>query len=206
MSAARTGTSGSGDFSMALEYLPLIALWWVPQGLAAWVLLRFAFRGRPLPPITPALTAAAPSAGPSVAGDEAGPENGPISVMRRNALMLVPVLLLLAVGCKRQLSFDAHGFAHGTGERIYKYHAGPPQLKEDYVDGKVTRSRWFKPNGSLIQETVWKDGTGEGIYLREDGSIRARMHYANGVAEGEATTYDPAGNVVKVERYSRGKQ
>ena len=83
------------------------------------------------------------------------------------AFALVP---LLVVGCKRPLSFDAHGYAHGTGERIYRYHAGPPRLKEDYVDGKLMRSRWFKPDGSMIQETVWKDGTGEGIYLREDGS------------------------------------
>ena len=79
--AARTGTPGSGDFSMALDYLPLIALWWVPQGLAAWVLLRFAFRGRPLPPTKSALTAAAPSAGPPVTGNEARPESGSISVM-----------------------------------------------------------------------------------------------------------------------------
>jgi hypothetical protein len=81
ISSARTGATGSGALSMALEYLPSLAVWWVPQGLTAWVLLRFAFRGRPLPPIKPALTPATPSAGPSVAGDEAGPENGPISVV-----------------------------------------------------------------------------------------------------------------------------
>ena len=138
-------------------------------------------------------------------GSESEPESGKTSITRLSVLILVPVLLSLAFGCKRQLSFDARGYAHGTGERIYKYHTGSPQLKEDYVDGKVTRSRWFKPDGSLIQETVWKDGTGDGIYLREDGSIRARMHYVNGIAEGEAKTYDPAGNVTKVETYSHGK-
>ena len=125
-------------------------------------------------------------------------DEGP-SIRRLHALILVSVLLSLAVGCKRPLSFDAQGYPHARGERIYKYHAGPPQLKEDYVDGKLTRSRWFKPDGSLLQETVWKDGTGEAIYLREDGSIRLRMHDVNGVAEGEAMTYDPACNMARVE-------
>lgn len=40
-------------------------------------------------------------------------------------------------------------------------------------------------------------GTGE--------QIRARMHYVNGVADGDATTYDSVGNVAKVETYSHGK-
>lgn len=125
--------------------------------------------------------------------------------MRILLTLIYALLLSLVVGCKRQLSFDAQGYPHGTGERTYRYQAGPPRLKEDYVDGKLTRSRWLKPDGSLIQETVWKDGTGEGIYLREDGSIRLSMHYVNGVAEGDATSYDPAGSVAKVETYSHGK-
>ena len=49
------------------------------------------------------------------------------------------------------------------------------------------------PGGTLVQETHWADGRGEGIYLREDGSIRTRMCYVNGVAEGEAKEYDEAG-------------
>lgn len=81
ISAARTGTLGDGDLSVVLQSVPYVVLWWVPQGLTAWVLLRFAFRGRPLPPTKPALTAATPPAGPSVTANEAEPESGPISVM-----------------------------------------------------------------------------------------------------------------------------
>lgn len=108
--------------------------------------------------------------------------------------------ILFAGGCERDahLSFDANGVAHGTGEKVYTYKSGAVKLTEDYIDGQVARSRWFKSDGLLIQETDWKNGTGEGIYLREDGSIKCRMRYTNGLAEGAATNYDGAGHATKV--------
>ena len=119
--------------------------------------------------------------------------------------LITCALLLPATGCDRPLSFDAQGAAHGTGARVYTYKSGAVQLREDYVDGKLVRSRWFKPDGSLVQQTNWDDGNGEGIYLREDGSIRRRMQYANGLADGPALEYDTAGNVVNVVQYRAGK-
>jgi antitoxin component YwqK of YwqJK toxin-antitoxin module len=71
---------------------------------------------------------------------------------------------------------------------------------------KKALSRWFKPDGTLIQETVWANGTGEGIYLRDDGSVRSRMRYVNGVAEGEAKEYDEGGNVTAVLQYHLGQR
>ena len=126
--------------------------------------------------------------------------------MRRNLIQLVVALLLCTVGCDQTLTFDAQGVAHGTGEKVYNYQSGAPKLREEYVDGKVVRSRWFKPDGALIQETRWADGTGEGIYLRENGSIRTRMHYVKGVAEGDAKDYDEAGNVTKIVQYRGGQR
>jgi antitoxin component YwqK of YwqJK toxin-antitoxin module len=113
---------------------------------------------------------------------------------------------LLTTGCDKPLSFDAQGVAHGTGERVYTYKSGTVQLREDYADGKLVRSRWFKPDGTLIQQTDWDHGNGEGIYLREDGSIRRRMQFVNGLAEGPATEYDAAGNVVNVVHYRAGQK
>lgn len=115
-------------------------------------------------------------------------------------------LLLPPAGCDKPLSFDAQGVAHGTGERVYKYKSGAVQLREDYVDGKLVRSRWFKPDGTLIKRTDWDHGNGEGIYLREDGSIRTRMRYVNGLADGPALEYDTVGNVVNVVHYRAGKE
>lgn len=126
--------------------------------------------------------------------------------MRVNILPVLGLVVLCTLGCDRSLTFDAHGVAHGTGAKVYGYKSGVPQLREEYVDGKLVRSRWFKPDGTLVQETKWANGSGQGIYLREDGSIRARMQYVNGVAEGEAKEYDKAGNVTKVQQYRGGKR
>jgi len=125
--------------------------------------------------------------------------------MRPNTFLLVSGLLLGAVGCKRPLSFDAQGVAHGTGERTYSYRSGAVQLREDYVDGELVRSRWFKPDGTVIQETRWQHGTGDGLYLREDGSVRTRQHYVGGTADGPTTEYDASGQASKVETYRHGQ-
>jgi antitoxin component YwqK of YwqJK toxin-antitoxin module len=126
--------------------------------------------------------------------------------MRLNIVPIFGLVLLTALGCDRPLTFDAQGVAHGSGEKVYNYKSGAPQLREEYVDGKLIRSRWFKPDGAFVQETRWTNGTGEGIYLRENGSVRTRMHYANGIAEGETKEYDEAGNVTKVVQYRGGQR
>jgi antitoxin component YwqK of YwqJK toxin-antitoxin module len=125
--------------------------------------------------------------------------------MRVNIAPIIGLALAIA-GCKKSLTFDGQGVAHGSGEKVYYYRSGTPSLREEYVDGKVVRSRWFKPDGSLIQETTWVNGTGEGIYLREDGSVRRRMQYVNGLAEGEAKEYDEGGKVREVLRYRNGER
>jgi antitoxin component YwqK of YwqJK toxin-antitoxin module len=126
--------------------------------------------------------------------------------MQHSVSQLLAVVLLCSFGCDRPLTFDAQGVAHGTGEKVYNYKTGTTKLREEYVDGKLVRSRWFRPDGTQVQETKWINGTGEGIYLREDGSIRMRMQYVNGVAEGEAKEYDEAGNVVKLVQYRGGQR
>jgi antitoxin component YwqK of YwqJK toxin-antitoxin module len=125
--------------------------------------------------------------------------------MRLNNVPIIVLVLFFALGCDRPLTFDAQGIAHGTGEKVYNYKTGAPKLREEYVDGKLVRSRWFRPDGALIQQTKWADGSGEGIYLREDGSIRTRMQYVGGIAEGETKEYDETGNVTKVIQYRNGQ-
>jgi antitoxin component YwqK of YwqJK toxin-antitoxin module len=124
--------------------------------------------------------------------------------------MRLPSLILLVglgcvAGCGGTFYRDKNGFPHGTGEAIYYYDSGPVMLREDYVLGKLHRSRWFAPTGAMIQETEWKDECGEGIYLRQDGSIRSRVMYVKGVAEGPTTYYDASGNVTKVVEFKNGR-
>jgi hypothetical protein len=50
VTAARAGSATGIYLSDVLAGLPVIVMWQLPEALAAWVLLRFAFTGRPLPP------------------------------------------------------------------------------------------------------------------------------------------------------------
>jgi antitoxin component YwqK of YwqJK toxin-antitoxin module len=125
--------------------------------------------------------------------------------MRLKTFHFMCGIVLLALGCAQSLYFDAQGAAHGSGERDYNYKSGAIQLRETYRDGKLVLSRWFGTDGELLQASIWSDGTGERIYLREDGSIRARIQYVSGIAEGEALEYDEAGHITKV-MYHAGRR
>jgi antitoxin component YwqK of YwqJK toxin-antitoxin module len=107
--------------------------------------------------------------------------------MRTWIVLLMWFFAVCSAGCEERLTFDPNGVARGTGERTYTYASGQPKLREDYVDGKLVRSRWFAPDGTPIQETFWRDGTGEGLYLREDGSIQKRVEYVRGLSHGNTT-------------------
>ncbi len=113
--------------------------------------------------------------------------------------------MLFALGCTQTLYFDRQGVAHGSGEQDYNYKSGVIKLRETYKDGELVQSCWFAPDGELIQQSIWQNGTGEEIYLRENGSIRTRIQYVNGVAEGEALEYDEAGHITRV-MYHAGKR
>lgn len=117
------------------------------------------------------------------------------------------VLAVLAVGCSTgQLVFDTDGFPHGTGWRECRYESGQLMLREYYEDGQLERSLWFRPDGSLIREEDWVDGSGTGIYLREDGTVRTAMPYGNGVAHGMAIHYARDGTVTEVVEFVRGQR
>jgi hypothetical protein len=100
---------------------------------------------------------------------------------------------------------DANGFPHGTGTERYFYRSGRLMLAEQYRAGDLKLSTWYRPDGSIIQVTDWQDGEGTGIYLRDDGSIRVRMHYVRGVADGKAIYYNPDGSVQREQWYSAGQ-
>lgn len=119
-------------------------------------------------------------------------------------IILLPVFLLSACDRTDPLYFDANGQPHGSGEKTYNYKAGGVMLRETYVDGKCEFSQWFAPDGRLVHSTDWVNESGEGIYLRQDGSIRCRMTYVNGHAHGTATYYDESGGISKVVEFQNG--
>jgi antitoxin component YwqK of YwqJK toxin-antitoxin module len=102
------------------------------------------------------------------------------------------------------LRFDESGTAHGTGTKRYFYESGDLKLEDAYLAGDLNRSRWYGRDGELIEETRWKAGSGTGIYLREDGTIRSRYQYVKGLAEGQATFFADDGSVERVATFRDG--
>lgn len=101
---------------------------------------------------------------------------------------------------------DSRGFPRGTGWTTYGYgESGPVKLKEAYVDGQLVWSEWYRPDGTTVARTQWVDGNGVGFYLYDDGTIKAKMPYRHGVAEGKATFYRPDGSVDRNVEYHQGK-
>ncbi len=54
--------------------------------------------------------------------------------------------------------------------------------------------------------TFARDESGLGYYRREDGSIRARMLYVNGLAHGTAVYFDADGSVIREVMFREGVQ
>jgi antitoxin component YwqK of YwqJK toxin-antitoxin module len=130
-------------------------------------------------------------------------------MLARSNLEITSMLaaLLFLLGCSDEgLHRDKQGEIHGTGEKVYRYDTGEVMLREKYVEGELVDSWWYKPDGTVIKHTDWQDESGVGLYLYQDGSIEARMHYVNGVADGKATFYDKDGNVKRVVQYKDGEK
>lgn len=102
------------------------------------------------------------------------------------------------------LYIDRNGVPRGTGVKTYSYKSGSLQLREEFRRGQLVRSEWFKSDGRSIQITEWENGTGTGVYLREDGSIRRRVTYVNGLAHGTSTYYAEDGSVLGEAEFQEG--
>ena len=116
-------------------------------------------------------------------------------------------LIFLLAGCgTNELYFDENGFPHGTGWKEYHYKSGKVMLKEYYEDGQLEHSIWMKPDGTVLREEDWQNQAGTGIYLREDGSIKAAIPYVNNLAHGMAVYYKPDGSIDRVVEFVRGSE
>jgi antitoxin component YwqK of YwqJK toxin-antitoxin module len=127
--------------------------------------------------------------------------------------ILISVLLLAGLATFSLLGympgtlyFDVEGSPHGTGWKRYFYPNNALKLEEHYRAGQLRMSRWFRPDGTIIAETRWKDGNGLGYYLRDDGSVKTAMEYVHGLANGKATFFNKDGSVQRVAHFVDGKE
>jgi hypothetical protein len=100
--------------------------------------------------------------------------------------------------------FDERGIPHGTGWIQYSYDTGELMLEEYYVAGRIAFSRWYRPDGSTVAETEWRDGTGMAYFLRQDGTVRVKIACVGGVAHGTATHFNEVGHVIKTTVFRNG--
>jgi hypothetical protein len=94
----------------------------------------------------------------------------------------------------------------GTGVKSYAYPGGVLKLREEYSRGKLLRSEWYSPNGTLIQATDWKDGSGEWIQLRDDGSVKTRKTFVKDRVDGKVVYYAPNGSVRGEAEFKDGQR
>jgi len=140
-------------------------------------------------------------------GDERTPRWAVLTIVGILGMAAISALAVTAYpSIPGTFRFDVNGFPRGTGTHTYRYQSGAPKLVEDYRRGKPIRSVWYRPDGSIVATTRWDAGDGVGYYLREDGSVRTRMTYVHGNAEGPATYFDERGNIVGEAVFKDGKR
>lgn len=127
------------------------------------------------------------------------------------ALVLTGALAFFAYdslpGSVRRIQTPDGEVVKGTGTFKYHYATGQLKLTEEFRRGSAVLSRWYKPDGTLIAETKWgRNSTGTGYYLREGGSIKSRLTYVNGLADGTASYFNPDGSLAGEAKFEKGQR
>lgn len=125
-------------------------------------------------------------------------------------ILALPGLYLRIPGT---LYFDSSGRAHGTGLKQYYYDSGKLMIDEHYSSGEMTRSVWYRPDGSIVADVPVpaKTEPNVGYYLNQNGTLKAKMTYRfrpsdrNWVADGPCEKFDADGNPIGIETYRDGK-
>ncbi|QDU57506.1 hypothetical protein [Aeoliella mucimassa] len=115
--------------------------------------------------------------------------------------------VVCVAGCStEQLSQTPDGEYHGTGAVSYPYDGTTHIQRRDWYDqGHLSKSQWYKPDGTKVATTHWGD-TGEGIeyYLYDDGSIHRMVQMEGMLAHGEGWVFDREGRRTAIETYTEG--
>ena len=128
-----------------------------------------------------------------------------IAVLGMFLSVLAGVWLYVAGYVPGTLRKRPDGFYFGTGTTTHRYTNGAIALEDYYRAGKLKHSKWYKPDGSVVAETSWRNGTNVGYFLRENGTIRIKMPYIGKRAHGLAIYYKEDGVTVDhVEEFRDG--
>lgn len=111
------------------------------------------------------------------------------------------------------LYFDSSGRPQGTGLKKYFYESGAVMIDEHYSVGEMTRSIWYRPDGSILANVPIPDKSKSyvGFYLNQNGTIRKKVTYrfVTGnrlwLADGPCECFDEDGKPAGTETYSNGR-
>ncbi len=121
--------------------------------------------------------------------------------------VLIPLALWALSGqMPGTLYFDQSGAPHGTGTQRAFYGSGKLKLEDRFFAGELVEETWYKPDGTVLANEKFVSGCGVGYYLRDDGSIRVKMTYVDGISEGTATYFSTNGEVTHTAEFVRGQK
>ncbi len=126
----------------------------------------------------------------------------------QSALIGCAVLAAACSGCEgTDVRQNPDGTYRGTGDIVYKYETGEKARVDSYVDGKLKRSEWFRPDGKRAFLTKWT-GKGDGFeyYLYPNGAPKKKYTMRDGVAHGPAWEYDKRGKVTSKSMFVDGAE
>lgn len=95
--------------------------------------------------------------------------------------------------------------AWGTGVHAIKYSTSAIQSQHWFVAGRYTKSRWYRPNGTAISETIVETGKPAKFYqLHEDGTVSDEFFLRDGIPDGRWMHFDRNGTLERSDKVFMG--
>ena len=124
-------------------------------------------------------------------------------VSRKCVIGILIIALSMVVGC----SNNARNAVSTVETTLKNYNYSNGQvMRQDFLDatGQIERSRWFRPDGHILGESKFENGTGIELYLSTDGTIRALVPCRNGKADGTAIYFHRDLSMAEIIEYKDG--
>lgn len=127
-----------------------------------------------------------------------------------NSLLLLSLVLL---GCNKKQEVTLYYDPATKKKPLFSYHEKEPGCKEGVFkefdeNGKLIREceykncrLWrlianYKPDGTTLDKDAIKDGNGEDVRYRQDGTLLYKISYKNGLPDGKAQYFDATGRTL----------
>lgn len=95
--------------------------------------------------------------------------------------------------------------AWGTGVLTHEYSSGVTQSRHWFRAGKHLKSEWYKPDGTVLDTTLIKDGVPAKFYqLRDDGTVSDQFFLLDGVPDGRWLHFDREGGITRIDTLAVG--